>query len=368
MNQCNRTSVMFILYIIFIHIKKLLFFIFNLRSSSMTLSNTTPKSKFINKKSFIKKSSNTSSISTSSSSSSSSSTSSSNTADEVTDINTPSQDQDDKTNSLKQSNDNNSNPVNSNTKELKTNTKSIDTSVNNNNKSINKNTEKNNKIVISTKAVKNSSTTEEKLDTEISKENNTQDNENKQVCRIRRAPSSAVRRRRKEKKILVLDLDETLIHSTSRGSRNHDYMIEVLVDKHICLYYVYKRPYVDNFLKKVSEWYKVVVFTASLKEYADPVIDYLDPEKKIFAKRYFRESCQFRNGIYMKDLQIIEKDLSKICLVDNSSFSYEINKENGIPIETWINDPKDRELLNLLPFLDALRFVEDVRSILSLRL
>ncbi|OUM69693.1 hypothetical protein PIROE2DRAFT_37912 [Piromyces sp. E2] len=194
------------------------------------------------------------------------------------------------------------------------------------------------------------------------------ENESKQICRVKRSPSVSVRRKRKEKKVLVLDLDETLIHSTSRGSRNHDYMIEVLLDKHICLYYVYKRPYVDSFLKKVSEWYKVVVFTASLKEYADPVIDYLDPEKKIFSKRYFRESCQFRNGIYMKDLQIIEKDLSKICLVDNSSFSYEINKENGIPIETWINDPKDRELLNLLPFLDALRFVEDVRSILSLRL
>ncbi|KAL6622248.1 hypothetical protein LY90DRAFT_397486 [Neocallimastix californiae] len=198
--------------------------------------------------------------------------------------------------------------------------------------------------------------------------NNTKEIESKQLCKIRRNPSTAIRRKRKEKKVLVLDLDETLIHSTSRGSRNHDYMIEVLLDKHICLYYVYKRPYVDSFLKKVSEWYKVVVFTASLKEYADPVIDYLDPEKKIFSKRYFRESCQFRNGIYMKDLQVIEKDLSKICLVDNSTFSFEINKENGIPIETWINDPKDRELLNLLPFLDALRFVEDVRSILSLRL
>jgi len=366
MNQCNRKSVMFILYVIFIHIKKLLFFIFNLRSSSITLTNTSPKSKLINKKSYISKSSNTSILSTSSSSSSL--TSSTNSIDEVTDINTPSQAQDDKTNSLIKSN-NDSNTVNN------ANTKNTDTNVNNNSKSTNQNTdnkskdntENNNKNEISTKAVIKTSA-EEKIDTEVSKENNTQDSENKQICKIRRSPSVSVRRKRKEKKVLVLDLDETLIHSTSRGSRNHDYMIEVLVDKHICLYYVYKRPYVDNFLKKVSEWYKVVVFTASLKEYADPVIDYLDPEKKIFAKRYFRESCQYRNGIYMKDLQIIEKDLSKICLVDNSSFSYEINKENGIPIETWINEPKDRELLNLLPFLDALRFVEDVRSILSLRL
>jgi hypothetical protein len=55
-----------------------------------------------------------------------------------------------------------------------------------------------------------------------------------------------------KRKTLVLDLDETLIHSTSRGSRNHDHVIEVLVDKHVCLYYIYKRPFVDFFLRKVG--------------------------------------------------------------------------------------------------------------------
>lgn len=44
----------------------------------------------------------------------------------------------------------------------------------------------------------------------------------------------------KKKKILVLDLDETLIHSTSKGSKNHDHLIEVLVDKHVCLYVLFK--------------------------------------------------------------------------------------------------------------------------------
>jgi len=280
----------------------------------------------------------------------------------------------------------NVNNNNTNTKTNTSNTTDSSTISNNNNNNNEKSKTSNKKSHIKSKSIKGNSNDiskeksfekinkssvddKNKVETELNKKvSPTQEIESKQLCKIKRTPSLALRKKRKEKKVLVLDLDETLIHSTSRGSRNHDYMIEVLLDKHICLYYVYKRPYVDSFLKKVSEWYKVVVFTASLKEYADPVIDYLDPENKIFSKRYFRESCQYRNGLYMKDLQIIEKDLSKICLVDNSSFSYEINKENGIPIETWINDPKDRELLNLLPFLDALRFVEDVRSILSLRL
>lgn len=64
----------------------------------------------------------------------------------------------------------------------------------------------------------------------------------------------------KKKKLLVLDLDETLVHSTSKGSRNHDKnctLIEVLIEKHVCLYYVYKRPHVDYFLKKVSLFTKI---------------------------------------------------------------------------------------------------------------
>ena len=102
-----------------------------------------------------------------------------------------------------------------------------------------------------------------------------------------------------KKKILVLDLDETLVHSSSRGSRYHDHVIEVLIEKHVCLYYVYKRPHVDYFLKKVSEWYKVVIFTASLPEYADPVIDWLDSRLCVISKRFFRD---VKRLFYLKSL------------------------------------------------------------------
>ncbi|KAJ3245135.1 Nuclear envelope morphology protein 1 [Chytriomyces hyalinus] len=171
------------------------------------------------------------------------------------------------------------------------------------------------------------------------------------------------------KKTLVLDLDETLVHSTSMGSRHHDHIIEVLVDKHVCLYYVYKRPGVDLFLKKVSEWYKVVIFTASMPEYADPVIDWLDKDRKLISRRYFRQSCTpHENGHFTKDLSIVEPDLSSVVLLDNSPVSFAVNPENAIPIETWTHDLNDEALFELLPFLDALRFADDVRSILGLRI
>ncbi|GAA5946211.1 hypothetical protein JCM3765_000154 [Sporobolomyces pararoseus] len=182
-------------------------------------------------------------------------------------------------------------------------------------------------------------------------------------------------------KTLVLDLDETLIHSTSRptsGGRGRravpkglkTTMVEVVLDGRSTMYTVYKRPWVDFFLRKVSSWYTVIIFTASLPEYADPVIDWLDGgdgRGGLIGGRLFRSHCLAKNGTYMKDLTVVDQDLAKVCLVDNSPVSYAINQANGIPIEGWINDPNDECLLDLLPMLDSLRFTNDVRRVLGLR-
>ncbi|KAI9476086.1 MAG: NLI interacting factor-like phosphatase-domain-containing protein [Benjaminiella poitrasii] len=181
-------------------------------------------------------------------------------------------------------------------------------------------------------------------------------------------------------KTLILDLDETLVHSVRLGTdiayqtkvspsikRKN---IEVLLshnDKQPSLIYeVYKRPHVDFFLKTISQWYKVVVYTASMAEYADPVIDWLDQDNLI-SQRFFRQSCVLRNGNFLKDITLAEEDLCKVCLVDNSPIAFDLYKENGITLPTWISNPNDESLLDLLPFLDALRFTADVRSILRLQ-
>jgi CTD nuclear envelope phosphatase 1 len=63
----------------------------------------------------------------------------------------------------------------------------------------------------------------------------------------------------------------------------------------------------------------------------------------------------------------VEKDLAKVLLVDNSPICFEMQPKNGILVESWIDDPSDTGLLDLLPFLEALRFVNDVRSVLKFR-
>lgn len=129
----------------------------------------------------------------------------------------------------------------------------------------------------------------------------------------------------KKIKTLVLDLDETLVHSTSRNVGGYDHMIEVMLDGQACLYYVYKRPHLDAFLRQISQWFHLCIFTASLMQYADPVIDWLDRGQNMFSSRFFRNSCIETNGSYTKDLSLVSDDLSSMILIDNSPISYLIN-------------------------------------------
>eukprot|EP01112_Ceratiomyxa_fruticulosa_P007870 TRINITY_DN2048_c0_g2_i1.p1 TRINITY_DN2048_c0_g2~~TRINITY_DN2048_c0_g2_i1.p1 ORF type:complete len:294 (-),score=66.49 TRINITY_DN2048_c0_g2_i1:226-1107(-) len=170
-----------------------------------------------------------------------------------------------------------------------------------------------------------------------------------------------------KKKTLILDLDETLVHSTIKPVSTYHMTVDVVLEGVQCTFFVIKRPHVDSFLQQVAEWYECVVFTASMKQYADPLLDQLDPKRSLFKGRLFRDSCLYKEGSFIKDLTLIGQDLTSTIIIDNSPIAYSHNRENALPIDNWLGDnPSDQSLLNLLPFLDALRFTQDVRSILSL--
>lgn len=180
---------------------------------------------------------------------------------------------------------------------------------------------------------------------------------------------NAIHQRRLKKKTLVLDLDETLIHSLSRAPGfSQGQMVEVkLHTQYTTLYTVLKRPFCDEFLEAVSQWYNLVIFTASVQAYADPMIDWLERDRKYFVQRYYRQHCTQTPMGYVKNLGVVDTDLSNVLIIDNSPISYLRNESNGIGIEGWINDPSDSSLLALIPFLSAIRFTTDVRSILGLK-
>ncbi|XP_075763168.1 CTD nuclear envelope phosphatase 1 isoform X2 [Pelodiscus sinensis] len=187
------------------------------------------------------------------------------------------------------------------------------------------------------------------------------------------SPASRNRLNQVKRKILVLDLDETLIHShhdgvlrpTVRPGTPPDFILKVVIDKHPVRFFVHKRPHVDFFLEVVSQWYELVVFTASMEIYGSAVADKLDNNRSILGRRYYRQHCTLELGSYIKDLSVVHSDLSSIVILDNSPGAYRSHPDNAIPIKSWFSDPSDTALLNLLPMLDALRFTADVRSVLS---
>lgn len=66
------------------------------------------------------------------------------------------------------------------------------------------------------------------------------------------------------RKTLVLDLDETLVHSTFQPTDDCSYVIPVEIEGDFYNVYVYLRPGTTEFLRRMSEIYEVVVYTASL--------------------------------------------------------------------------------------------------------
>lgn len=167
------------------------------------------------------------------------------------------------------------------------------------------------------------------------------------------------------KKTLVLDLDETLVHSSFRPVPNADFVIPVEIDGRCVDVYVLKRPHVDEFLAQVGPRFEVVVFTASLAKYADPLLDLLDARSGAFKWRLFREHCVAFEGNYVKDLQCLGRPLTDSIIVDNSPHSYVFQPDNAVPVSTFIDDPADVELLQILPLLLAVERVPDVRPHLA---
>lgn len=166
------------------------------------------------------------------------------------------------------------------------------------------------------------------------------------------------------RKCLVLDLDETLVHSSFKAIQQADFIVPVEIEYHWHHFHVLKRPGVDTFLKRMGELYEIVVFTASLSKYADPVLDKLDTHK-VVAHRLFRESCFSHRGNYVKDLSQLGRPVSDTIILDNSPASYIFHPNNAVPVSSWFNDPHDAELTDLIPFLADLTFVSDVRGILD---
>lgn len=167
-----------------------------------------------------------------------------------------------------------------------------------------------------------------------------------------------------KEKTLILDMDETMIATKFEGkdTKNFkgDFDFEFL-GKTISVSF---RPYLFETLEKLSQFYEIIAFTAGVQTYADQILDRIDPQKKIFKKRLYRDSCIKCEEFYIKDLDVImDRQKENLIIVDNSILSFAFDLANGVPINSYMgDDPQDKDLLYLYSFCEQAFYDSDVRK------
>ncbi len=146
-------------------------------------------------------------------------------------------------------------------------------------------------------------------------------------------------------KTLIWDMDETLIHAQFKiqgvNYNLHDFEVNL---KGGVTYMVTLRPYLKQCLEHLSQFYEMAIFTAAEQEYADLIIDQIDPENKLFRHRLYRQHCFKCDDAHVKDLRIIEdRDLEDIVIVDNSVISFSFQIDNGVPICAFYSENKHQD-------------------------
>ena len=175
-----------------------------------------------------------------------------------------------------------------------------------------------------------------------------------------------------KKKIVLFDLDETLVHCTGEinlSNETYQHCIEVILPcNKTTKVGINIRPYWKKTLNLIKKNYHIVVFTASHQAYADAVLNFMDPNNKYFKYRLYRNNCSLVDidGIkfYVKDLDIFEGiyDLKDIIIVDNSVLSFIYHLENGIPIVPYYNEDKDGSLYVVGLYLKHIFEEDDLRE------
>lgn len=168
-----------------------------------------------------------------------------------------------------------------------------------------------------------------------------------------------------DKKVLILDMDETLIHSSNFPPHPKiEYF--VISDKSTdTQFYVFKRPGLDEFMEFVQKHFDVFIFTYGEKQYADPILDKIVPsiDKN---HRLYRDLCELSSGSVKKDLAMFKTSEKNIILVDDNSAQINFNPSNTIKIKRWNGVPNDRALIDWLPgILKKCLTAEDVRTVIS---
>lgn len=168
-----------------------------------------------------------------------------------------------------------------------------------------------------------------------------------------------------EKILLILDLDETLIHATETK-------LDIEFDFKYADYFVYKRPYLIEFLTEMNKHFRLAVWSSADDKYVTDIVALIKPTEIEFEFIWARSRCTMKRD-YQLDCYVQEKRLKKIkkkgfrleksLIVDDSPEKTRDNFGNAIYVKPFEGDTKDCELNLLSEFLISIEDSENVRAI-----
>jgi len=166
---------------------------------------------------------------------------------------------------------------------------------------------------------------------------------------------------------VVLDLDETLVHTISPDALTPQLSTSFQTFPIGSDYVALKRPYLDEFIKEVFEIsFPVIVWTAAERNYAEEVCRNIFKNRPP-AKIYARENCERKKDHLKKPVQNILTDFGNfvdsdrmVALDDRVSAYYKADREFLVPIQAWIGDPSDDCLLKAISFFKMLKSKDDI--------
>ena len=165
--------------------------------------------------------------------------------------------------------------------------------------------------------------------------------------------------------LLILDIDEVLVFSTT------DTPIKPY-DFRVFSYYVTKRPFVDEFLSTVFEWFEVAVWTSAGQQYAEVVVQSLIPTPRNLLFLWTSRRCTIKREpvtgdlLWLKDLKKVKRlgfRLERVLVVEDDARTMERNYGNLIPVQPFTGNLDDIELLLLLKYLEWIKSVENLRVV-----
>lgn len=126
-----------------------------------------------------------------------------------------------------------------------------------------------------------------------------------------------------------------------------------------------------EFLEKLGRIFELIIFTASRQDYADIIIDKIDPEGKYIAHRLYRQHCNLvessqtsgKKDYHVKSMGVISnRKKEDLLIIDNLIYSYAFDMDNGIPIRPYLFGKQDSELVYLADALSGLKSFMDSRT------